>query len=57
MYKNNSGIITKPKVNKYGKGNWNEDGKVISFFSDKEKDFDEKYTLDSSNSRARLKFF
>ncbi|MGB5359645.1 MAG: copper resistance protein NlpE N-terminal domain-containing protein [Eudoraea sp.] len=41
-------------INEYGKGNWTADGKIISFFSDNEKDFDEKNTLDLSNSRARF---
>ena len=40
--------------NKYGKGNWSADGKVVSFFTDKEKDLDEKHTLDFSNSKARF---
>lgn len=43
-----------PIIQKYGKGKWSVDGEVISFFSDREKDFDEKYTLDLSNSRARF---
>ncbi|WP_297765642.1 hypothetical protein [uncultured Muriicola sp.] len=40
--------------NKYGKGNWRMDGKIVSFITDKEKDIDEKYTLDFSNSKARF---
>ena len=40
--------------NKYGKGNWSMDGKVVSFFTDEQKDLDEKYTLDFSNSKARF---
>jgi len=43
-----------PVVNKYGKGKWTEENKVISFFSDKQKDFDEKHTLDFTNSKARF---
>ena len=41
-------------THKYGKGNWNADGKVVSFFSDNKKDFDKKHTLDFSNSRAHF---
>ncbi len=41
-------------VHKYGKGTWSADGKVISFFTDNEKDIDEKHTLDFSDSRARF---
>ncbi|MCW5515857.1 copper resistance protein NlpE [Muriicola sp. Z0-33] len=40
--------------NKYGKGNWSRDGKIVSFFTDKEKDIDEKHTLDFSDSKARF---
>jgi hypothetical protein len=43
-----------PAVNKYGKGKWTKKNNVISFFSDKQKDFDEKYTLDFTNSKARF---
>lgn len=42
------------KVHKYGKGSWNTDGKIVSFFCDKETDLDEKHTLDFSNSLARF---
>jgi hypothetical protein len=41
-------------VNRYGKGTWSTDGKVVSFFTDNEKDIDEKHTLDFSGSRARF---
>jgi hypothetical protein len=43
-----------PEVNKYGKGNWTIEKDVISFFSDKQKDIDEKYILDFTNSKARF---
>ncbi|MEN9907386.1 MAG: hypothetical protein RLZZ540_527 [Bacteroidota bacterium] len=43
-----------PEVNKYGKGNWTIKNNVISFFSDKQKDFDEKFTLDFTNTKARF---
>lgn len=43
-----------PEVNKFGKGKWTAENKVISFFSDKQKDFNEKYTLDFTNSKARF---
>ncbi len=39
---------------KYGKGNWRADGKVVSFYTNKEKDLDEKHTLDFSNSKAHF---
>lgn len=38
----------------YGKGNWTIDKNVITFLSDKATDFDEKYTLDFSGSKARF---
>jgi hypothetical protein len=43
-----------PEVNKYGKGTWTVENKVISFFCDKQKDFNEKYTLNLTNSKARF---
>ena len=43
-----------PEVNKYGKGNWAINNNVISFFTDKQKDFDEKFTLDFTNTKARF---
>ena len=43
-----------PKINKYGKGKWTIENNVISFFSDKQKDIDEKNTLDFTNSKARF---
>ncbi|MDH7444808.1 hypothetical protein [Aquimarina sp. 2201CG14-23] len=43
-----------PIVHKYGKGLWKVDGKIVSFSTDKEKDIDQKHTLDFSNSRARF---
>lgn len=43
-----------PEVNKYGKGNWTINNNVISFFTDKQKDFDEKFTLDFTNTKARF---
>ncbi|MDO5981775.1 hypothetical protein [Flavivirga spongiicola] len=52
-YSNNKRGIP-PEVNKYGKGKWSAENKIISFFSEKEKDFDEKYTLDFNNSKARF---
>ena len=42
------------QAHKYGKGKWSLDGKVVSFFTHKERDLDEKYTLDFSNSKARF---
>jgi len=40
--------------NKYGKGNWSLDGKIVSFFTHEQNDLDEKHTLDFSNSKARF---
>ncbi|MEX0288499.1 MAG: hypothetical protein AB3N14_05265 [Flavobacteriaceae bacterium] len=40
--------------NKYGKGSWTQEGKIVSFFTDRQKDMDEKYTLNFSDSRARF---
>lgn len=42
------------EVDKYGKGKWTLENNVISFFSDKQKDIDEKNTLDFTNSKARF---
>lgn len=42
------------EVNKYGKGKWTATANVVTFFSNKEKDFDEKYTLDFNNTKARF---
>ena len=43
-----------PEVNKYGKGKWISKENLITFSSDKQEDFDEKYTLDFNNSIARF---
>jgi hypothetical protein len=43
-----------PESTKYGKGTWTIKNNVISFFSDKQKDFDEKFTLDFTNTKARF---
>ncbi|MGG7034755.1 MAG: hypothetical protein ACI7YS_06115 [Flavobacterium sp.] len=43
-----------PEVNKYGKGKWIMKNNLISFFCDKQKDVDEKYTLDFTNTKARF---
>ena len=43
-----------PEVNKYGKGKWTAKDNVITFSSNKQEDFDEKYTLDFKNSKARF---
>ena len=40
--------------NKYGKGKWAIKNNLISFIADKEKDLDEKYTLNFNNSKARF---
>ncbi|MEX0315296.1 MAG: hypothetical protein AB3N18_14055 [Allomuricauda sp.] len=51
-----------PIVHKYAKGTWSVEVKkkystdniLVLFSTDKEKDFDEKYTLDFNSSKARL---
>jgi hypothetical protein len=43
-----------PEVNKYAKGKWTEKNNVISFSCDKQKDLDEKNTLDFTNTKARF---
>lgn len=43
-----------PEVNKYGKGKWTAKENVITFFSNKQEDFDEKNTLDFNTSKARF---
>jgi hypothetical protein len=43
-----------PEIHKYGKGTWSEEKNVISFFADKQTAFDEKHTLDFTNSNARF---
>ena len=52
-YTNNQNGIP-PIVHTYGKGTWNVDGKVVSFITNKEKDLDEKHTLDFNGSKARF---
>jgi hypothetical protein len=52
-YSNNKQGIPN-EVNKYGKGKWTIKNNIITFLSNKEKDFDEKYTLDFNNSKARF---
>ena len=42
------------EVNKYGKGKWFAKDNVVTFSSSKQEDFDEKYTLDFNNSKARF---
>jgi hypothetical protein len=43
-----------PETHKYGKGSWKAENNLITFFSDKQKDIDEKHTLDFTNSKARF---
>ncbi|MBQ4915603.1 hypothetical protein J8L85_14200 [Maribacter sp. MMG018] len=52
-YTNNQNGIP-PIVHKYGKGTWKLNGEVVSFFTSKENDLDEKYTLNFSDSKARF---
>jgi hypothetical protein len=50
----NFGGVNPPEVNKSGKGKWAAKGNLITFSSNKQEDFDEKYTLDFNNSIARF---
>jgi len=43
-----------PEKKSFGKGTWTEKNKVITFVSDKQKDLDEKYTLDLTNTKGRF---
>ena len=45
---------TPTEANEYGKGKWSSKGNMITFTSNKNEDFDEKYTLDLNNSTARF---
>ncbi|OXA78278.1 hypothetical protein SAMN05444397_101192 [Flavobacterium aquidurense] len=52
-YSNLNGGVP-PEVNKYGKGKWTAKDNLITFSSNKQDDFDEKYTLDFNKSTARF---
>lgn len=41
------------KENFYGKGTWKKEGKIVVFSSDRKNDFNEKYTVNLNNSKAR----
>jgi len=43
-----------PEKNHYGKGKWTIENKVISFFSDKQNDLNEKFTMNFTGSKARF---
>ena len=43
-----------PQVNTYGKGTWIFENNIVSFSADKNIDFNEKYTLDFNNTKARF---
>lgn len=43
-----------PNTDHYGKGTWTVKDNVVSFFSDKQKDIDEKYTMNLTNTVARF---
>ncbi|HBY68077.1 MAG TPA: hypothetical protein DEG69_10145 [Flavobacteriaceae bacterium] len=45
---------TQPKENYYGKGTWEADKKSVLFYTNKETDIDEKYTLNFTNTKARF---
>lgn len=42
------------EVIQFGRGNWTEKNAVVSFFSNNKKDFDTKFTLDFTNTKARF---
>ncbi|TDP01565.1 copper resistance protein NlpE N-terminal domain-containing protein [Flavobacterium sp. 245] len=42
------------ETDQYGKGKWSAKGDLITFYSNKQEDFDEKYTLDFNKSTARF---
>jgi hypothetical protein len=42
-----------PEENFYGKGTWKAKKNLIFFYTDKETDFDETYTIDFTNSKAK----
>ena len=43
-----------PEVNQYGKGKWSVKNNLITFSSNKKEDFNDKHTLDFSNTIARF---
>ena len=43
-----------PEVNKYGKGKWTSKDNLITFYSNKNEDFDNTYTLDFNKTVARF---
>lgn len=52
-YSNNTSGIPQ-EVDTYGKGTWNSEDNVISFYSDAEKDVDGKHTLNFTDTKARF---
>ncbi len=52
-YSNHSQKLN-PEEYLYGKGKWKSDNTIISFLTDKQKDFDEKHTLDFDKTKARF---
>ncbi|MBT8187561.1 MAG: hypothetical protein KJO73_07725 [Croceitalea sp.] len=53
-YTDHQNSIPPYEENNYGKGTWQADKKVVTFFTDKETDMDEKHTLNFSNSKAHF---
>ncbi|MFT4697379.1 MAG: hypothetical protein ACI9SJ_000500 [Flavobacteriaceae bacterium] len=43
-----------PEEHIYGRGTWSSKKKTLSFYTNKENDFDETYTIDLINSKARF---
>lgn len=43
-----------PESDKYGKGSWTVKNNVITLSSDRQKDLDEKHTLNFTNTKARF---
>lgn len=52
FYRNLAGKLN-PEEHYYGKGTWKKEGKLILFFSKKEDDLNEEYTVNLNNSKAR----
>lgn len=52
-YSNNSQGIPN-EINTYGKGTWKIEKNIVHFFTDKENDINEEYSLDFNNSKARF---
>jgi len=43
------------ETNKYGRGNWSAEKRIISFWAEKKLDVDDSHVLDFNNTKARFK--